>query len=241
MGLLSATAVSAEDAGGPTLESPFVYRQLTEAVVRRTTAEQAVREYMVQAQARLRELQHEYQANVKQHGVGKAQEVFRPKYYNFTQKVIADTQYILYGVREPHARQAYLDAYGFAKWTERALKLVARYAPIVEVGNGAGHWQSKLVEHGADVVQEGNESGVAQHPERTLFLCYPAKSELAHQCLQCYKGQYLIYVGEGADGVNASPAFFADLAAHWRCTHIEKLDPFAECFEYLFVFERIAK
>jgi hypothetical protein len=84
----------------------------------------------------------------------------------------------------------------------------------------------------------GNEEAMDQHPGHTLLLCYPPRGPMAERCLARYKGKHLLYVGEGNGGFNADPAFFAALAAGWRCVRIEKVEPFPGGVEHLFVFER---
>ena len=51
-------------------------------------------------------------------------------------------------------------------------------------------------------VQEGNVAVLAEHGSRALFLCYPPPADesvgcMSAQCLQHYKGDTLVYVGEG--------------------------------------------
>eukprot|EP00050_Salpingoeca_kvevrii_P017483 m.65594 g.65594 ORF g.65594 m.65594 type:complete len:70 (+) comp7578_c0_seq7:883-1092(+) len=58
------------------------------------------------------------------------------------------------------------------------------------------------------------------------------------RCLERYRGDTLIYVGEGRGGVNANDAFFDELERSWICTKVVKLDPFPQCFERLFVLQR---
>jgi len=71
-----------------------------------------------------------------------------------------------------------------------------------------------------------------------LFLCYPPDNDMAMQCLRAYKGQRLVYVGEGRGGVNASPAFFDELDSDWDVVAVHKLDPFPRCFERMFILQR---
>ena len=79
---------------------------------------------------------------------------------------------------EPHARQAYLDQYGCAKWTPEALATIAELSPLIELGAGQGtslmetktlatvtvmclgQWQKALTEMGADVLAYDNDSSL---------------------------------------------------------------------------------
>ena len=63
---------------------------------------------------------------------------------------------------------------------------------------------------------------------------------MAAESLAHYRGATVLYVGEGRGGCTASPAFFDALEEGFTCTRVVPLDPFPECFEHLFVFERRA-
>jgi hypothetical protein len=64
---------------------------------------------------------------------------------------------------------------------------------------------------------------------------------MAIECLQCYCGDVLLYVGEGYGGVNASAAFFDELEREWECESVVQLAPFRENFERLYVMRRKAR
>jgi hypothetical protein len=88
--------------------------------------------------------------------------------------------------------------------------------PIVEIGAGTGYWASLLAEQGVDVVayddfswkheptffnvQDGAPKSILQHPERSLFLCWPPYSTpMGDMCVRYWllgKGKYLVFVGE---------------------------------------------
>lgn len=53
-----------------------------------------------------------------------------------------------------------------------------------------------------------------------------------------YRGDALVYVGEGRGGANASDEFFDYLDAEWDVTKIVDVDPFPQCFEKLYVLRR---
>jgi hypothetical protein len=56
--------------------------------------------------------------------------------------------------------------------------------------------------------------------------------------LTSYTGDYFIYVGEGIDGVNGSKEFFNEIEKNWNVVAMDRLDPFPQCFERLFIFKR---
>eukprot|EP00945_MAST-04E_sp_MAST-4E-sp1_P004125 g4125.t1 len=95
-------------------------------------------------------------------------------------------------------------------------------------------------------VQFGDESELLNpaHTHRTLFLCYPPlleDSRLALDALKRYKGDTLIYVGEGRGGVNGGESFFDRLELEWEVSKSVKLNPFPSNFERLFVLKRREK
>ncbi|GMF29486.1 unnamed protein product [Phytophthora lilii] len=116
--------------------------------------------------------------------------------------------------------------YAYATPTQEALDVMAKHAPIVEVGAGTGYWSSLLQRADVDVVAydkappsaEGVE-GNAYHghvppfcsvgrggPEvlgqedmagRTLFLCYPPPGDaMAVRSVQLFQGDVILHVGE---------------------------------------------
>ncbi len=52
-------------------------------------------------------------------------------------------------------------------------------------------------------VKVGDENTIKEHPERTLFLCWPPfQSEMGLNCLKNYSGEYFIFIGEDARASN---------------------------------------
>jgi hypothetical protein len=116
--------------------------------------------------------------------------------------------------------------YAYATPTKEALDVMAKHAPIVEVGAGTGYWSSLLQRADVDVVAfdkappsaDGTE-GNAYHghvppfcsvgrggPEvlsqedmaaRSLFLCYPPPGDaMAVRSVQLFQGDVILHVGE---------------------------------------------
>lgn len=130
----------------------------------------------------------------------------------------------------------------FAIPTDEALLLLARQAPLIELGAGTGYWAALLRARGVDIlaydrapadggennhwhsghppfseVRRGGVEVLAQHPGRSLFLCWPPyRSPMAYQALRAYAGQTLIYIGEGEHGCTATPGFFRLLVRDWK-------------------------
>lgn len=109
---------------------------------------------------------------------------------------------------------------------------------VVEVGAGSGYWAWQLAQAGVNVVAyEPNDpadntfvkvaepyhpllrddaSAAVHHPDRALFLSWPNYDQpWATQALAAYRGDLLIYAGEGEGGCCADDAFFELLDAEW--------------------------
>jgi len=124
---------------------------------------------------------------------------------------------------------------------ERAISLIADMRkPIIEIGAGTGYWAYLLSQSGVDIVAydkvptatglnpffksknqfcdvfRGGVEDIQFHPGRVLFLCWPVyDNPMAVDALNAYKGDTLIYVGEGPYGCTASAAFWDALDAGW--------------------------
>lgn len=134
------------------------------------------------------------------------------------------------------ARHELVTEFAWAVPNEAALAALAALSPILEIGAGSGYWAWLLRERGAVVhacdvtvgagnnwghrktwtrVDEGDEATVDEHPECTLFLCWPPGGVLAAAAVRRYRGARVAYVGEGRGGSTATPEFFDELERHW--------------------------
>jgi hypothetical protein len=137
------------------------------------------------------------------------------------------------------ARQDLVKEYSWAVPNEVAIKTLLKYSPIVEMGAGTGYWAYLLRAAGGDVVAydrvvdgafninvwhpsgkmfteitKGEPQDLARHNDRSLFLCWPPyESSMASDCLESWKGNTLIYVGEKVGMATANDDFFKILNA----------------------------
>ncbi|CAM9150636.1 unnamed protein product [Choristocarpus tenellus] len=167
-----------------------------------------------------------------------------------------ETQRITYGIVDPpDARREYETLYGCCRYTPEAIRLIASFSPIVEIGGGRGHWQKALREAGASVISfdsgtsprplaalppvgevyAGDELMLRAHCGKTLLLVYPPEGDMALRCVHEYEGDLVVYVGEGRGGVNACTEFFDLMESEWVAEVVMDLDPFPQCFERLYV------
>lgn len=170
---------------------------------------------------------------------------------------------IKYGMLLSIARQRYVYKYAWAIPCKRALEVIAQYSPIVEVGAGSGYWASLLAQIGTDVVaydisstkqykgsynhfhkhyfavKKGSESAIKDHADRALFLCWPPYNDkMAFNTLKQYRGETVLYVGEGKGGCTASDSFFNLLTKNFSEEESVEIPVWFGIHDRLFVFKR---
>jgi hypothetical protein len=66
-------------------------------------------------------------------------------------------------------------------------------------------------------VQQGGAKMASEHPDHTLFLCWPVRNtDMASQSLQFYQGQRLVFIGEYKTGTTGDDLFFDILEKEWQ-------------------------
>lgn len=158
------------------------------------------------------------------------------------------------------ARRALVARFSWAIPCEKALETLANHSPILELGAGSGYWAFLLRQMGVDVlaydkkpvgtrrawhkqgwtpVLRGRANKAKKHPDRTLFLCWPPyQTPFADDALYQYRGQTVIYVGEGPGGYTADFGFHHELEAHWEQTATVDLPQWPGIHDYLSVWRR---
>jgi hypothetical protein len=135
-------------------------------------------------------------------------------------------------------RKKLIWAYSWAIPNGEAILAIAERSPLIEIGAGTGYWAWILKQAGADViafdsdplqpphwidVQHGSSRTVADHPDRTLFLCWPPyESSMASEALESFTGSRLVYVGEWG-GRTADAGFHEALSSRWTVTRSVKI------------------
>lgn len=136
-------------------------------------------------------------------------------------------------------RRSLVSRYSWAAPYPHSLEAVARFSPLVEMGSGSGYWAALLTDLGADVMCydtyrfNGNGAYTFHHayypirqtspsvlkrvsPKRNLFLCWPPFNvPFAGRCLRHFRGEYVIYIGEGDGGCTGDDAFHEALGRDW--------------------------
>lgn len=159
------------------------------------------------------------------------------------QKPVAGKNKIDAEMRAYTKRQTYCNEYAWAIPTDKVIDKIAKYSPLVELGAGTGYWAYLLCKAGADVVAydinppdkqpknpwhdrisqtwyevlKGKPPKLTRHPDRALLLCWPPyDTPMADQALQYYRGDTVIYIGEGTGGCTATDSFHTTLYNKWK-------------------------
>jgi hypothetical protein len=162
---------------------------------------------------------------------------------------------------------ALVEKYAWCCPDERALNILAKFAPLVEIGAGKGYWAGLLRKRGVDILPyerhwlpnrwttmfiggpEILKKDFVKH--RNLFLCYPDEDrELAVACLNHFDGDYVIHVGElittstlsggpqAPFGRTTSSNFQVDLMTDFHCILSAKLPGFPFSNDHVTVWKR---
>lgn len=143
------------------------------------------------------------------------------------------------------ARWHFVHKYTWAIPSEKALAKITEYAPIVEIGAGAGFWAMMLKNRGVNIVafdrmppnlgtntyteknlwfpvQPGDVDVLERYPDRTLLISWPPMTSFAWSALEAYRGRHVIYIGEGWSGCTASDEFHEMLKRDFE--HVESVN-----------------
>jgi hypothetical protein len=137
-------------------------------------------------------------------------------------------------------RETLRHQYAYAIFSQAELELIKSHAPkILSIGAGTGYVEYLLSQMGCEViaydekpysnhwsdgkfypVATGLPTVAANYPDHALFLCWPPYlSSMAHECLTAYKGNTVIYIGEGSGMATADDDFHEALDKNWDLLH----------------------
>lgn len=117
--------------------------------------------------------------------------------------------------------------------TPPTVSLLGSLGTLVEIGAGTGYWAAQAAAAGATVHAFDDGSWKMMHPTwhavqtggpevldsldaPALLLCWPPyNDDMAFNALQKFRGETVVYVGEGHGGCTANDAFHDLLGAEW--------------------------
>ena len=162
-------------------------------------------------------------------------------------------------------RRELASLFSWAIPNEAALEALARHAPLVECGAGAGYWLALLRARGVDSIgydharpARGNAyhrgargawtgierlkstAAARRHPERALLLCWPPYDDDAasYDVLRAYRGEVVIHIGERDEGATGSVRFHRELAVNWSLIEEVELPHWPRLQDRLMVYRR---
>lgn len=93
-----------------------------------------------------------------------------------------------------------------------------------------------------DVQQLEAVAAVDRHPDRTLFLCWPPyATSMAVKALRAYRGDRVIYIGEGSWGCTGCAEFHAVLESEWDEIATHRPVQWYGIHDWVTVYERAAE
>lgn len=148
-------------------------------------------------------------------------------------------------------------AFSFAIPTMDALNKIKQFSPIIEMGAGTGYWAYLLKEVGTEIVAYdnfsrkdmqhgywfpvalGSHEKVKEHPNHTLLLVWPPyEDDFACNCLNSYKGEIVLYVGECAGGCTANDKFFDVLTKAFEEPEYVEIPRWCGMFDFMGIYRR---
>jgi len=156
-----------------------------------------------------------------------------------------------------NARHELTKKYAWAIPNAEAIEQLRMYQPLIEIGAGKGYWASLIdgdilcFDHKFNdnpytdhdelfyPVELGGPEKVAEHPYRTLFLCWPPYSNpMGADCLKLYQGNIFIHVGEGPGGCTGDDEYWQILEEEWVETKTVIIPSWYGIRDYFQVYER---
>ena len=112
--------------------------------------------------------------------------------------------------------------YAYVFPSDSSLATLAKLGPLVEIGAGTGYWAHRLRAIGVDIVafdqappdqertnryhsptqtwtpvEQGDQTVLSRHADRSLFLCWPPLFSSLGDCLTYYDGDTVACIGDG--------------------------------------------
>jgi hypothetical protein len=155
----------------------------------------------------------------------------------------------------------FVPLFGFAILDSETVDCLAQFGPLLEIGAGTGYWTYELQKAGVDIIATDIEptdqnhykftkfwvpveqldgvAAVEKYPGRSLLIVWPDYTATwSADVLKAYKGDRVIYVGEGGGGCTACDEFHDYLDEHFILTDELGLYQFSGIHDRLEIWER---
>jgi hypothetical protein len=168
---------------------------------------------------------------------------------------------------EEHIDVELAEQFSWAIPDARALRIIAEFSPVVEIGCGKGYWGKLLKEMGVEYagydikipkgakhISRGGPAMLKRFPKHTLLLCYPddyqeSDESMALKCLNLHTGEYVVHVGEllgetfvdSPYGKTSAPEFQEQLAQDYHCILKVPIPTWPGAMDTLSVWKRTAR
>lgn len=198
----------------------------------------------------------EYEQALQEKGIALSRKSFMVGYDEF--EYIANN---LASIGPEGPRRTLCKKFSFAIPDARTLELVAGYGPILELGSGTGYWAYELKKLGVDIiatdpnppgkndydfgptwceVKKLNQSAAIKKygTGRSLLMIWPCMAGWAAYALSKFKGQHVLYIGEGSGGCTGDDKFHSILYKRWEELAEVNIPVWTGCHDRLFIFKR---
>ncbi|MDC1215763.1 hypothetical protein N8152_02930 [bacterium] len=141
-------------------KSPFSYRELDDAIVRRKEQEKRLATYVATVSPMLNKIRSEM---ARAHALGDeiAVEQAKQSFNTLATRAQAETASLTWGSSENEMiRKSFVEQFGCVRWTDSAIAEILKHSPLIEIGAGMGQWQRVLCAEGADIVAYDDHSTV---------------------------------------------------------------------------------
>jgi hypothetical protein len=161
-------------------------------------------------------------------------------------------------------RSASVKNFSWAVPNEEAIRRIASFSPIIEIGAGSGYWSRMLNQAGAKItafdrcgqktkhnpfvykihgkVKRGSwkKLGKRQFANHALMLCWPPYNDpMAYNCLKAFKGSTLIMVGESYGGCTGDSSFWELLEKDFEQIDSVDIPTWSGIHDYVMVYKRL--
>ena len=161
-------------------------------------------------------------------------------------------------------RDEFRSRFSFAIPDSKTIERLSRFGPLLEIGSGMGYWSWELRRAGVDVVatdvtgkgrywRSGHWSepwtplepldaiaAIRKYPKRRLLSVWPDRGrDWPGEALSFYRGDIVLYVGEGAGGCTGNYEFHRILHDKFACAGVFPIPYFYGQHDLLWVWKRV--